>query len=301
MREFFKKMMILNLFFVFSCKQEEEQKNTLKSIDTKTVQTEEDSSKEEEFNSYETSECNSSNYAVYIQNTKESLEKREELRRYSCGQDCLGKVCQLEEMNFKNKDLSNFTFDYANLRNSDFTLATLEKSSFEGADLTEVTFEKAGFKSSFFEEAVLTRAIFSGAMFRESDFLEDKTSFKSADLIKANFTDAELIDISFEKADLTEANFTKAKLTNVSFEGAILTGAVFTDAELIDISFEKADLTRADLRTFLDESYFQGAVLNEALYVRKLNEEGKGWFSWLNPKGLNESQREVMIDQPLKQ
>ena len=89
------------------------------------------------------------------------------------GEDCHAKnylthtpnltACNLEYVDFSNQDLSDFIFNYANLRAADFKESNLRKASFKGADISFVKFFDADLRGANLETN-LELSRFGGAL-----------------------------------------------------------------------------------------------------------------------------------------
>jgi len=120
----------------------------------------------------------------------------------------------LQEIKFKERDLSYVDFSGCNLTRTIFTRANIRGCTFSGASFFGVNFK----------EANLARANFQGCNLKNA-------FFESANLQCADFKDANLVGADFYGADLREADL----------RGAILFGTIFEEADLTDVRFTIGD------------------------------------------------------------
>lgn len=120
----------------------------------------------------------------------------------------------LQEIKFKERDLSYVDFSGCNLTRTIFIRANLRGCTFSGASFFDVNFQ----------EANLARANFQGCNLKNA-------FFESANLQSADFKDANLVGADFYGADLREADL----------RGAILFGTIFEEADLADVRFTIGD------------------------------------------------------------
>lgn len=96
---------------------------------------------------------------------------------------------------------------------------------------------------------------------------------------RADFTGANLSEISFKELDLSEAVFNEADLRGADFSGATLREAKFNDANLSGANLEGADLREAFFnrailkRANLEEAFLRHALLKKA-NLEEANLEG---------------------------
>lgn len=122
-----------------------------------------------------------------------------------------------------------WTFDYTDLRGSDFNGSMISRASFKNCIM----------ENSSFLSVVGDCAEFGGADLCEADFT-------GAQLVAADFTAAELKNTDFELADLEGAYFGETIFSGTRFRSSNLTAANFDDAVFVNVDFNSADLTRAD-------------------------------------------------------
>lgn len=135
-------------------------------------------------------------------------------------------------------DLYHADLTGSDLSNSWLNFATLNSAELKGANLTKTVFADADMRKASFEGAVLIQADFSNA----------------------NLKDAQFISTGHKITNLTETVFAYADVQNALFNGANLKRADFSNANL-----EGAHFTDADLRNItVKGTNFRGAFLNNA-------------------------------------
>jgi Pentapeptide repeats (8 copies) len=98
-------------------------------------------------------------------------------------------------------------------------------------------------------------------MLYDEDFSKDTFN---ADLKRANFANANLINTKFIGTDLEEANFHEANLKGAHLNDAKLTRANFCRADLYETDFSGATLVKANLQgTQMAKTIFKGATITD--------------------------------------
>ncbi|MBC6415545.1 MAG: pentapeptide repeat-containing protein [Bdellovibrionales bacterium] len=315
------KIMILNLIFVFSCKNEEEveksypvQEENSQKIDTAEWET-------------DTFPCNITNYMDYV---KDSSKVEELLQEIDCkGKDCLGKGCQLQGADFSNQDLSDFIFRYANLTGANFKGSKIENADFRNADLTKANLE-TNLEKSKFKGALLTGASYDSLLrklyittnsrrgvktFKDFDMIDihqrriaemrkergedcDSTNYQK---YVPNLKVCNLTKVDFSDQDLSKYIFDYSVLIGVKFDGANLTEASFKGSNIHGASFLDSDLTNANLETNLDVGDFgrfsflwnSHAIVSGAVYDSFMRVISKGFIS---TRGITDPKEKGMKD-----
>ncbi|MEM1368966.1 MAG: pentapeptide repeat-containing protein [Cyanobacteria bacterium P01_H01_bin.15] len=106
--------------------------------------------------------------------------------------------------------VTSTVFDNAKLEGRDFSDEFLELAEFVKVDLTDSSFENANLRGAVFNASDLKNANMKGADFTNG--LAYLTSFKDADLTNAIFTEAIMMRSIFNDAEITGADFTEAIL-----------------------------------------------------------------------------------------
>lgn len=139
---------------------------------------------------------------------------------------------------------------YSMIKSAAIAFVTCRGTSFRGADLTDVSFNHAQLKSVDLRNATLTRASWLHAL--NLDCLRPGTSFLGNPQIRTlvetgqgqgiDLTDKNLRGINLTNAQLKNANFKSADLSEATLVEANLTGA-----KLIQTRLDQTNLTRAIL------------------------------------------------------
>lgn len=87
--------------------------------------------------------------------------------------------------------------------------------------------------------------------------MDDHIIFEGANLYKANFKKAQLIEVDFRNANLQKANFTKSNIIDVDFRGANL-----TEVNFLGSSLKLASLEYDAVRKI---SYIEGAIFHDTI------------------------------------
>jgi uncharacterized protein YjbI with pentapeptide repeats len=186
-------------------------------------------------------------------------------------------------LNFSKKtitaaDVNNIKSSF---KNAIFTGSTLNDITFKDIDLTGANFLKATLNSVTFDNCNLTKATFSSGKLNENTRFINKCI-----LSNSFFVDSELYGVNFESCTLTGVDFSGANLYTKIIEPSgdnedsqyIYTkfvnidqfnNALFKKAKLYGVSFENCNLTKAD---------FSEADLKFILDEEQDGEEGEGYL-----------------------
>ncbi len=211
---------------------------------------------------------------------------------------------------------------HANLFCADMRLATLCKTDLAGADLRGVSLRGADLTDAYLPKvdvrpAMLARYDSHGNFqpheieevpAQMSNLIARRANLSGAKLdrsllCQADFTDANMSNVSLSGADLRKSTFVGANLTGATLTGAKLAGAVLTGAQLDGAVLRGADFLGADLRgAILDPEAYELDELKMALMpslVLKSDEEIKALLDdhklWLDSSG-KEGVRAVLAD-----
>ena len=158
---------------------------------------------------------------------------------------------------FRGRDLRQAVFDWADLRNSDFSGAMLNGASFYRSNLQNAHFDCADpqeLAKRFYRGLPLSIPFQPGH--RVANWPNDGCTW----LQGASLDWAKLEGASFVGAELQDASLIWAQLQGVSFERAQLSGAALGWARLQSANLNAADLSGGNLY----EAQLQGASLNWA-------------------------------------
>ena len=209
-------------------------------------------------------------------------------------------------VDFSGAILANVAFYKLDLTKARFARATLKKAQFVECDLSHADFTEAVLDGAVWLKTRAEAACLAGASMKQSAWPAEVTApridltgahieracFRGANLQRADFTRAALIQCDLGNADLTEAKlvetnakgtmFIRANLTRASARGASFVEAILSNATLAGADFSKANLFRAILSRARgdDATRFTGAnletVLHEPRYEAKRSEAGRG-------------------------
>ncbi|MFM6022683.1 MAG: pentapeptide repeat-containing protein, partial [Dolichospermum sp.] len=143
-----------------------------------------------------------------------------------------GRIEALEELNKDGVKLWNLVVDKADLSGIRLGKGQLAYTSFKNARLGCIEVEKKE-KCSSFRKANLYKAQFQNAYLYHIDFQGTNlidANLQKADLEKAELQNASLYKANFEKAQLPDAKFQGADLENTNFKDAIICGDIFDES-----------------------------------------------------------------------
>lgn len=171
----------------------------------------------------------------------------------------------LQECDFKNADLSSARFEACELTGAILEGVQLRKGSlqstkienmefrnidFQECDLTNVKMEGSSFDSCLFEGTQLLFARLHRCRFSA------KTNFAKAQLDKAHFDRATLIDCNLDEAHgdgmslsgstLNGASFCRVQLLNSNFNDVVAHAVSFINARILSSQFDRGDFTDAN-------------------------------------------------------
>lgn len=195
----------------------------------------------------------------------------------------------LSNLNLKYENLSNAKFIGVNLHscnldnvnmnnalfiNSDLSFATIRNASAINAKFINCTMEGCDFSNSNLNEA-LFHGTTDQYLNTECDINLDtsltSTTFKSARLDGARFTNITLYSSSFRETHLNNTEFANCLLEIVEFNNASLVGSTLTDCRIIDCDFREAKCAYAMFENIPGiRNNFTNANLNHALF-RNIN------------------------------
>lgn len=196
-------------------------------------------------------------------------------------------VCNtnLSNLNLKYENLSNTKFIGVNLHgcnldetdmrnalfvNSDLSFATIKNATAINAKFINCTMEGCDFSNSN-----LDKALFCGStnqyLNTECDINLNtsltKTTFRSAHLEDAKFTNIKLNSSNFRETHLNDAEFTNCLLENVEFNNTSLVSAALTDCRIIECDFRETKCAFAIFDSIPGiRNNFAHANLNHALF-----------------------------------
>ncbi len=181
----------------------------------------------------------------------------------------------------------------ANLRNIVLASTDLTGADLRGADLQSAEMRKAVLRDTNLEDANLHNAILfyadlrrtalRGADLTDAGLLNSRLSgvdLQGAilNLVNADFADfsrANLTDVSIERSKLIGANFSGANLSGSSLFAAQLARANLSGANLTGVDFSEANLSKADLRgAILHGAIFTGLRLDFAIFSENPRKAG---------------------------
>lgn len=192
--------------------------------------------------------------------------------------------CELIGADLSGLDLSRWSFERCDLRQTVFDGAKLERSrwrscraafaSFVDCDLSEATFANSDFNNVALKRSNLDGAKIVGCKFTGADMADVKGVelwFEETLLI-----DAKMPGRDFRKATLTRLDFSQADLRKCDFRQSTLNDCSLRDALLDAARFDGADLRGADLGGVRlgDASQFRGATISSRQASQLLIELG---------------------------
>lgn len=176
----------------------------------------------------------------------------------------------LSEMSFVGTDLNSANLDDANLSFTDFYKANLVNAQMARVDISGAKFIEANLTNA---RLYSSRTLYSD----ESDVWGRRASFEQANLTRAWFTNATLLNADFEGANLSSAILNSAKMEEANFSGAFLVRVKTFDAKL-----GKADFTDADVRG----ANFSRAEVFEAKWDGAKYDSNTRWRNGELPSGV---------------
>lgn len=180
----------------------------------------------------------------------------------------------LENLHLEQADISgsvlrgNLTFsefNFCNMCRVDFHKCNAEKSVWANCDIilayaVRLKLNNIKCKNCAFDLSNLGKAEFSHADIAN-------VSFESIFGYGILFIDSQIAHSSFFRADLENAEYVNSSLSDVKFKGAILRKANFRKAKMNKVDFSDADLSNADFRgAEFQEVIFDGAKMDGAIF-----------------------------------
>lgn len=138
----------------------------------------------------------------------------------------------LNDVDLSGRNMRNYSFADAYLRNANLSHADFQYTNMSGADLTNANLNLASLQFANFYGANFTYANLKHA------------SFQSAKVINAQFSGADLTNTNFEYADLTNSYFGNTNLRDTRLAHANLSGVDFGNADLRGVR----DISCSDLK-----------------------------------------------------
>ena len=196
-------------------------------------------------------------------------------------------VCNtnLSNLNLKYENLSNTKFIGVNLHGCNLDETDMRNALFVNSDLSFATIKNAtAINAKFincimegcdFSNSNLDKALFCGStnqyLNTECDINLNtsltKTTFRSAHLDSARFTNIELNTSNFRETHLNDAEFINCLLENVEFISASLVGSTLTDCRIIECDFRETKCAFAIFDSIPGiRNNFAHANLNHALF-----------------------------------
>jgi uncharacterized protein YjbI with pentapeptide repeats len=156
----------------------------------------------------------------------------------------------LRRANLAHVDLSHADLEGVDLREADCNGSLLVHANLVGVDASEASFDEARLGQACLATLTATGASFISADLQRADASEahfGAADFRGCDASHASFVRADLRDTSFRDARLVEANLSKADLRGACFDGADLSCADLRGALLAGATFARAELSGARL------------------------------------------------------
>ena len=167
-----------------------------------------------------------------------------------------------QESLLRYSDLTNASFEEADMRGTDLSKTRLHRTNFSGASLEDCSFSYSSLGNSVFSYTQLDRADFSAAFtsysLPENEENTPIADFRDADLFSAKFSDSSFLQVSFENVRARRTDF------ETSFFGpdSVLSGD-FTNARFRYSDFIGCDLGKDDASINLRDTDFSHAYFVE--------------------------------------
>ena len=195
----------------------------------------------------------------------------------------------LSNLNLKYENLSNAKFIGVNLHSCNLDNVNMNNTLFINSDLSFATIRNASAINAKFINCIMEGCDFSNSNLNEAlfhgttdqylntecdinlDTSLTSTTFKSARLDGARFTNITLYSSSFRETHLNNTEFANCLLEIVEFNNASLVGSTLTDCKIIDCDFREAKCAYAMFENIPGiRNNFTNANLNHALF-RNIN------------------------------
>jgi uncharacterized protein YjbI with pentapeptide repeats len=156
--------------------------------------------------------------------------------------DCDLAGLDLSHMNFTDAVFVNCDFSSSEARGVKFTGAILRSAKFDRADLTGADFCRADLRGASFLDAQMIDAVLDRSDLRQDvgNGVESGSSFKGANLTRANFSESKMRNADFSGALLKATNLVAADLRGASFCHAEIEDAAVAGAHMSDTDFSGA-------------------------------------------------------------
>lgn len=153
------------------------------------------------------------------------------------------------DANLTNLDIYNVCFDYTNMRNTRFVHSNIGKLTQKA---NNTTFKYANMMKANLLQCTIERC-----------------NFQNATLDKSVFTHAQIQDVNFRECRLEDADFTESTLCNSKFDKSYCKNISLKEANIAFTTFTYTTLNLADLSgAKMNNVRFNDAVCRDSLWVR---------------------------------
>jgi uncharacterized protein YjbI with pentapeptide repeats len=175
----------------------------------------------------------------------------------------------LDHNTFLDIDLHN-----VDCRRASFEFSDLSRSNISGSWLSFSSFYSARLVKSYFEYCTIEEADFSNAQMEEISLgksIARKSDFSKAYLVKARLIGVDFYRANFRKANLSGSLLNNSDLISANLSNADLSNANLTDANLMYANLKGANLSGAILkRTVISEKQLKSANTYEGAIIEDI-------------------------------
>lgn len=209
--------------------------------------------------------------------------------------NCILSDCTLDNSDLSNSIFESVTIYNSSFMNSNFSECDVSHTIFVDADLDDVLFKDADLSSinwssgyarfSDFTRSSFTKAKIEDVNFSQSIFINSDLSFstfENCDLTECDFNSAILIESSFKDSDLSLADFTNTNLHGSDFRGANLENSKLNNTNLNHIIFDGNTLFDIEHLCLLNETQrIEYITLSTLFHTKKIEESEENLISHL--------------------
>lgn len=192
------------------------------------------------------SNANFSNSKITLCNFKNSICNNTSFKNISFNEEKVG----LNKEKFDFKDYDVISFEYATLRDADFSNAVLHKGSFSHANVLNCNFTKANIFETKFDLTVLVSTIWNSAEASKIEFNE--TVMRDCVFINVKFTDCIFNGCDFSDS-IVSSKFVGGKMINVKFCNVKgINPQSFEKITLFNVDFTGSGIRKTDFSKTVD-------------------------------------------------
>lgn len=166
---------------------------------------------------------------------------------------------------FYKSNLTYSSFERSFLQNSNLDQATLKGARFFFTEMDGTTLKSASLGNTEFRYTQMVETDFSDAKKYPGVNIEHSVTFSNCEMYGACFSNADLQETVFEQNKMVEINFNEAVLKRTVFKSCNMTKGYFINADLTSADLHGAKLSRSNFKhANLESASFKAADLTSA-------------------------------------